>query len=704
MRRDVGREREIGQHAPRGEVGHEGTREVVLGERDGALSELDEDVAVVHRNEAARNDFLGADGHIQHTRYIIIDNDALRAHVGGDLHLLLEGVAAAADDRHFPLDVDARVVRLVSDAGDDDEVEGALLLAAQHPRDEVVLVRLARDAGFAEVDLPPVRGEEIGRLDAAYRRDGEGRFVRRGRTDGARVGIACKVGVAVGGAVGGGIVVARRDDKADARLLDAVVNGVLGVVVRLAREPARGAEAHVDGVHAEDDGVVEGGDDAVVPRAFARIGEHLERGDLRARRNARDALRLARDDARDVRSVRLCGVDVGVAVRIVIGVGQLGGEVQVVLVDALVVGGGHGSRRERGGNGCHVVLGDGGERVVQLHVEHFVRVVGARIEHGDDGARAVVIHHRRIVDTRRAVHAHLVLGDRLRDFVGVCEHDVRDAHVLLEPGNVLIAHRRGESAQHGVIGKSLFDDVGRERLFRALAHRLDLLHHAHALRREHGVLNGDALLVRVFEQRGRIHLDDDLDEIVRGRLVRLDGDGLLEVIRRGHVLRRDAGGCAADDLGDGVRDRRDHDRRRKGENKEQARRSSDGFLHTFLLSVSTWRAPSSCGAPPPTARARTHEHNNVEFLSFHYSTTLPPLVVKSISGVSHTFQKKQSSVLLIAFIKEADRYKKMNIYKFFCEFMQNFPNEGGGREKFGTFRHQATRSLCFCRSAAIILL
>ena len=575
VRRDVGRKRQVGQNAPRGEIGHERAGKVVLGQADRPRALCHKDLAVVHRDEAARNVPARTDGHAQHTRNIVVNDDTHGPHRLRDGNFLLERIPAAADDGDLAADVDPGVVGFIPDAGDHDKVERALVLVAEHTAHEVVVLFLSDPAGFAEIDLRSVAEQEIGRLDAADRSDRKGRRIRSGRTDRARIGIACKVGVAVCAAIGGRIIVACRHDKADAGRFDAVVDIVDRAAVLFPREAARGTETHVDGVHTEQDGIVERGQNGVRFGAVVVVGEHLERGDLRAGRNARNAVRLARDDAGDVRAVRFGRVDVRIAVRIVVGIGKFGAQIQIVFVDALAVCRGKRGRRKLCRKARDIVLGDGGLGIVEHHIEHFVRVVGARVEHGDDGARPVIVDDGRVVNTRRTVHIDVVFRDRLRHFVGIRKNDLLDARILFESGEVFIADGRREAAQNGAVGKSRFNEIRRERLFRTLAERFYLLDSPDALRTEHGLLHGDPLLVRIVEQGRRVHLDDDLDQVFA---VRFAGNVEISrefiVIGKRHVLRRSRRRLITHGVRDRLRHGGDHDRRRKGENEKQARRPS----------------------------------------------------------------------------------------------------------------------------------
>ena len=473
VRRDLGLDLEIGRGAPCREVGHEGTRLVVLIEVNGPLSAVDERPADVCRDRTGGDLLARAERSADAPRLVIIDDAGDRAVLIGEALLFLEGSLAAGDDRDaVALRKRAadrrRIVVRPAVAGDDDEIEGAVLRAAEQLRDKIALL-CGSVARFVEIDRRTVVQLHVRGLLPRNGGDGERARVRRRRTDGTAVGIFRQVGRAVCAALRRAARVGTRHDEVDARFVHFVVHFVDRVLVQLAREPARDAEGHIDDIGAERDAVGERGDDVVRLRAalgaVLEIGEHLADHELRVGRDAeeglavfkrlavvrRDALVLARDDARDVMPVRgELGEHVGIVVRIVVCERDLFVIIDVVHRDGAALR----ARRKVVHVGFDLLLRE------LLHLGHFLKrgmaLVKARIEHGNELPFALIGDVRRVVDTR-IVHADDVFRHRcLRHGIHLGIDDVLDARHRFERGDVLVLDDDGDAVEDGRIAVTQF--------------------------------------------------------------------------------------------------------------------------------------------------------------------------------------------------------------------------------------------------------
>ena len=178
--------------------------------------------------------------------------------------------------------------------------------------------------------------------------NGQRRVIGGRGADDAGVGVGHGGEVAVGTALRGGVGVAGRAVEQDAGGLHQVV--ILGgqVALGLAAKAAVGAKGHIDHVHVQQQGVVQGRQDGIRGGAVGGVGEYLEDGQLGLGRLTGEGdiavgvHGLAGGDAGHMGAVVIAvflhsvgrGDNVRVGVGIVEGKGNLGALIQVVLGSA----------------------------------------------------------------------------------------------------------------------------------------------------------------------------------------------------------------------------------------------------------------------------------------------------------------------------------------------------------------------------------
>ena len=316
-------------------------------------------------------------------------------------------------------------------------------------------------------------------------------------------------------AVCGRIVVACRDDEADPRFFDFIVNFVDARFVLFARKSAGRTQTHVDGVHAEGNRVVQRREDCFLRSAFVGIGKHLERGDLRMCGDARYGFRFTRNNTRNVRAVRVDGVNVCIVIRVIVRVRQFGADVKVVFVDDLVFLRG----KRRGGEGrsdCrHAVLIDRYGIGIEFHIEHFVRIIRTRIENGDHGARSVVTYAFGIENTR-FVHVHFVFRNGFGNSISIGKHNAFYVSVIFQSFEIAVADLCGKSVEYRGIIVTRFHDNAVCRFQNAAADPFERFQIRHPLVERDRLFHGNVMLHRQIEHRLSAQFDDDGDDIVRG--------------------------------------------------------------------------------------------------------------------------------------------------------------------------------------------
>ena len=198
VRRDLRLDLEVGRGAPRGEVGHEGARLVILVEVNGARTECNERSPDIRRDRTGGDLLARPEGRYDAPRFVVVDDTADCAVFVRNALFFLKGIFAARDDcdtvalRKRTL-YRRSIVVCPAVAGHDDKVECVVLSAVKQFFDKVAL--LARGvARLVEVDRRAVGKFHIGGLLAGNGGNGERARIGRGRTDRAAVGIGCQVG------------------------------------------------------------------------------------------------------------------------------------------------------------------------------------------------------------------------------------------------------------------------------------------------------------------------------------------------------------------------------------------------------------------------------------------------------------------------------------------------------------------------------
>ena len=505
---------QLGGSAPAGEVGHAiggGFHQGVGGGHGQSLGLLLLHVFTGGLGDKRAGDLPVGDGHVQHAGHVVVHQYADGAGVGGiALLLLIVHAAAPLHQGDLAGQVQARIVLLRAVVGNHHILDGAPGGQAAEGLGVLVLA----DGGAVLIGQVLAAHGDIGALDHAVGHGGHGQglAIGGGLADQAVIGVGGQGLAAEGVAIGGVIGVACGHSQGHAALAGALEHvqqalgeGVLAVIVDVA---AVGAQAQVGHVHAQQDAVLQGGQNVRIGRAAGGL-EHVHVDDLGLGSHAHDGIvdaHITGGGGGNVGAVAalIAGHAVLVPVAVVKLEGELGAVIQVGHADAgddllhlEVVLLQHGLELLPGQGGA---LGGG--------PEDFVAHVHAGIQNGHQHPLAG--EARGIIDTA-ADHPVAVggVGQQLKR--GGNEGGL-DA-VQLPDGLVLaIGHCGGKAVeQGGILPLGLHPrvngpiDLGQGALLRA-QQGVDL---GPGIRVGHGVVDhhDDLDLVVVVELGGVLHLD-----------------------------------------------------------------------------------------------------------------------------------------------------------------------------------------------------
>ena len=505
---------QLGGSAPAGEVGHAiggGFHQGVGGGHGQSLGLLLLHVFTGGLGDKRAGDLPVGDGHVQHAGHVVVHQHADGAGVGGiALLLLIVHAAAPLHQGDLAGQVQARIVLLRAVVGNHHILDGAPGGQAAEGLGVLVLA----DGGAVLIGQVLAAHGDIGALDHAVGHGGHGQglAIGGGLADQAVIGVGGQGLAAEGVAIGGVIGVACGHSQGHAALAGALEHvqqalgeGVLAVIVDVA---AVGAQAQVGHVHAQQDAVLQGGQNVRIGRAAGGL-EHVHVDDLGLGSHAHDGIvdaHITGGGGGNVGAVAalIAGHAVLVPVAVVKLEGELGAVIQVGHADAgddllhlEVVLLQHGLELLPGQGGA---LGGG--------PEDFVAHVHAGIQNGHQHPLAG--EARGIIDTA-ADHPVAVggVGQQLKR--GGNEGGL-DA-VQLPDGLVLaIGHCGGKAVeQGGILPLGLHPrvngpiDLGQGALLRA-QQGVDL---GPGIRVGHGVVDhhDDLDLVVVVELGGVLHLD-----------------------------------------------------------------------------------------------------------------------------------------------------------------------------------------------------
>ena len=440
MRGNFGFEFKVGIGSPAGEVGHEGSGLVVRTYHERARRTFGKraSVRLAYRNGGYVIGFT--DGHAYVAFDVVVNYTSDGAGIFGLQRLVFECVVAAADKSYLALDVDVGIVDPEAYAGNGDIFESVGRVVVHVPTHQGVqifkeVVFLCRGgAGLGvEHDVAAV-GDKISALCSADGGNGQSRVISGGRTYRSRIGVGGHVGVALFAALSRAVIVAGRDNKAYARLVDFVVNIVDVAAVFFTGKTARRAQRHVYGVHAQYNGVFHRRNDVLRFAALLKIGEHFHEYQLSIHSHAHDTLfvrglgpfgRAAADDAAYVRAVvGIIGEYVVIFIGVIVSIRYFFAVIDVVYLQALggLCGIGVAENRRNGfsRHGQLVVghVGLGGKyrmRAVKARIQYCHRRSLSRIGH------AAGIENTRLVNIHDIYHARSVGASRrfLRTVVGI---------------------------------------------------------------------------------------------------------------------------------------------------------------------------------------------------------------------------------------------------------------------------------------------
>ena len=505
---------QLGGSAPAGEVGHAiggGFHQGVGGGHGQSLGLLLLHVFTGGLGDEGAGDLPVGDGHVQHAGDVVVHQHANGAGVGGvALLLLIVHAAAPLHQGDLAGQVQARIVLLRAVVGNRHILDGAP--GGQTAEGLGVLV--VADGGAVLIGQVLAAHGDIGALDHAVGHGGHGQglAIGGGLADQAVIGVGGQGLAAEGVAIGGVIGVARGHSQGHAALAGALEHvqqalgeGILAVIVDVA---AVGAQAQVGHVHAQQDAVLQSGQNVRIGRAAGGL-EHVHVDDLGLGRHAHDGIVDAHITGGGGGHVgAVAALFAGIAVLILVAVveleGNLGAVVQVGHADALddalhleIIG---------LQQGPELFLGQGG--ALGGGFEDLVAHVHAGIQNGHQHPLAG--EARGIIDTA-ADHPVAVggVGQQLKR--GGNEGGL-DA-VQLPDGLVLaIGHCGGKAVeQGGILPLGLHPrvngpvDLGQGALLRA-QQGVDL---GPGIRVGHGVVDhhDDLDLVAVVELRGVFHLN-----------------------------------------------------------------------------------------------------------------------------------------------------------------------------------------------------
>ena len=475
---DLRLERQGGQRAPGGEVAH-GHIALLGGGHGELLLGLIGHHLAVGQADAHGGDLVVFHRHVQQVAVAVVVDDAAGGTGSGGVELLLlEGQAAAHDHGDLAGDVQALVIGHVAVVGHYDVLIGLRGLVAQQQLGEAVTGHIIiRYAALADQERRSLVGVDGG--------NGQRRVIGGRGADDAGVGVGHGGEVAVGTALRGGVGVAGRAVEQDAGGLHQVI--ILGgqVALGLPAEAAVGAQGHIDDVHVQQQGVVQGRQDGVRGGAVGGVGEYLEDGQLGLGRltGEGDAAvgvhGLAGGDAGHMGAVVIAvflhsvgrGDNVRVGVGIVEGKGNLGALIQVVLGQQLQGAGAVLLGIPQSGI---AVCGDLGLAVLALAdlIEQLGQAGLLQLLHGRSVGKGLVVHIQAGVQDADKRPLALVLGvvgigGHFRSgqglaqsggahgvgIVGLAQHHVHYAVKLLDVVDPAIGHLGGKAADDGGIAE-----------------------------------------------------------------------------------------------------------------------------------------------------------------------------------------------------------------------------------------------------------
>ena len=336
---------QLGGSAPAGEVGHAiggGFHQGVGGGHGQSLGLLLLHVFTGGLGDEGAGDLPVGDGHIQHAGHVVVHQHANGAGVGGvALLLLIVHAAAPLHQGDLAGQVQARIVLLRAVVGHHHILDGAPGGQAAEGLGVLVLA----DGGAVLIGQVLAAHGDIGALDHAVGHGGHGQglAIGGGLADQAVIGVGGQGLAAEGITIGGVIGVARGHSQGHAALAGALEHvqqalgeGVLAVIVDVA---AVGAKAQVGHVHAQQDAVLQSGQNVRIGRAAGGL-EHVHVDDLGLGSHAHGGLvdaGVAGGGGGNVGAVAalIAGHAVLVPVAVVKLEGDLGAVIQVGHADAL---------------------------------------------------------------------------------------------------------------------------------------------------------------------------------------------------------------------------------------------------------------------------------------------------------------------------------------------------------------------------------
>ena len=336
---------QLGGGAPAGEIGHAvgGRLHQGVGRSHGqGLGLLLLHVFAGSLGDKRAGNLPVGDGHIQHAGDVVVHQHTDGAGVGGGaLLLLVVHTAAPLDQGDLAGQVQARIVLLRAVVGNHHILDGAPGGQAA----EGLGVLVVADGCAVLIGQVLAAHGDIGTLDHAVGHGGHGQglAIGGGLADQAVIGVGGQGLAAEGVAIGGVIGVARGHSQGHAALAGALEHvqqalgeGVLAVIVDVA---AVGAQAQVGHVHAQQDAVLQSGQNVRIGRAAGGL-EHVHVDDLGLGRHAHDGIvdaGVAGGGGGHMGAV--AALFAGIAVLILVAVveleGNLGAVVQVGHADAL---------------------------------------------------------------------------------------------------------------------------------------------------------------------------------------------------------------------------------------------------------------------------------------------------------------------------------------------------------------------------------
>ena len=505
---------QLGGGAPAGEIGHAvgGRLHQGVGRSHGqGLGLLLLHVFAGSLGDKRAGDLPVGDGHVQHAGDVVVHQHTDGAGVGGGaLLLLVVHAAAPLHQGDLAGQVQARIVLLRAVVGHHHILQGAPGGQAA----EGLGVLVVADGGAVLIGQVLAAHGDIGAVDHAVGHGGHGQglAIGRGLADQAVIGVGGQGLAAKSVAIGGVIGVAGGHSQGHAALAGALEHvqqalgeGILAVIVDVA---AVGAQAQVGHVHAQQDAVLQGGQNIGIGRAAAAL-EHVHVDDLGLGRHAHDGIVDAHITGGGGGHMgAVAALFAGIAVLILVAVveleGDLGAVVQVGHADALddalhleIIG---------LQQGPELFLGQGG--ALGRGLEHLVTHVHAGIQNG---------HQHSLAGKAGGVIA--AAADHLVAVGGVGQQLKRGGNEggldAVQPADGLvlaIGHRGGEAVEQGGVlplglhlGVKGAFDLGQGALLRA-QQGVDL---GPGIGVGHGVVyhHDDLDFIAVVELGGVFHLD-----------------------------------------------------------------------------------------------------------------------------------------------------------------------------------------------------